>query len=64
MDRLVNSKSMPPMSIIETFADAIACVDYYLESLEVNKPVSDNVFDIGEESVAELGFPVLNRQAA
>ena len=55
---------MPPMSIIETFADAIACVDYYLESLEVNKPVSDNVFDIGEESVAELGFPVLNRQAA
>ena len=64
VDRLVNSKSMPPMSIIETFADAIACVDYYLESLEVNKPVSDNVFDIGEESVAELGFPVLNRQAA
>jgi len=64
VDRLVNAKSMPPMSVIETFADAIACVDYYLESLEVNKPVSDNVFDIGEESVAELGFPVLNRQAA
>ncbi|RZU37098.1 hypothetical protein EV700_2967 [Fluviicoccus keumensis] len=64
IDRLVNTKQMAPMSVIETFADAIACVDYYLESLEVNKPVSDNVFDIGEESVAELGFPVLNRQAA
>ncbi len=64
VDRLVGSKAMAPMNIIETFADAIACVDYYLESLEVNKPVSDNVFDIGEESVAELGFPVLNRQAA
>jgi hypothetical protein len=64
VDRLVNTKQMAPMSVIETFADAIACVDYYLESLEVNKPVSDNVFDIGEDSVAELGFPVLNRQAA
>jgi len=64
IDRLVNAKAMPPMSVIETFADAIACVDYFLEGLEVNKPVSDNVFDIGEESVAELGFPVLNRQAA
>lgn len=64
IDRLVASKSMPSMSVIETFADAIACVDYFLESLEVNKPVSDNVFDIGEDSVADLGFPVVNRQAA
>jgi len=58
------SKKMPSMSVIETFADAIASVDYFLESLEVNKPVNENVFDIGEDSVAELGYPVVNRQAA
>jgi hypothetical protein len=64
MDAWVLSKKMPAMNIVETFADAIACVDYFLESLEVNKPVSDNVFDIGEDSVAELGYPVTNRRAA
>lgn len=64
MDAWALSKKMPAMSVVETFADAIACVDYFLESLEVNKPVSDNVFDIGEESVADLGYPVSNRRAA
>ncbi len=64
VDTLVNTKQLAPMPVVETFADAIACVDYYLESLEVNKPVGDSVFDIGEDSVAELGFPVTTRQAA
>jgi hypothetical protein len=64
MDAWSTSKKMPAMNVVETFADAIACVDYYLESLEINKPVSENVFDIGEDSVAELGYPVNNRRAA
>ena len=64
MDAWSISKKMPAMNVVETFADAIACVDYFLESLEINKPVGDNVFDIGEDSVAELGYPVNNRRAA
>jgi len=63
-ERWANSKQMPAMNIIETFADALVSVEYYLESLQANKPVGDNVFDIGEDSVAELGFPVTNKRAA
>lgn len=63
-ERWANSKQMPSMNIIETFADALVSVEYYLESLQANKPVGDNVFDIGEDSVAELGFPVANKRAA
>lgn len=58
------SKKMPAMTIIENFADVIACVDYFLESLEVNKPISENVFDIAEDALAELGYPVPKQQAA
>lgn len=58
------SKKMPAMSIIESFADVIACVDYYLESLQENKPVSEEVFAIGEDALAELGYPVAKRHAA
>ena len=60
----VASKKLPAMNIIENFADLIACVDYFLESLEVNKPVSENVFDIAESALAELGYPVPRQQAA
>ena len=49
---------------LETLADAITCVDYYLESLEANKPIGDGILDLAEESVAELGFPVGAAQAA
>ena len=59
-----NSKKMPAMSIIETFADVIACIDYFLESLEVNKPISENVFEIAEDALAELGYPIPKQQAA
>ncbi|HQV80217.1 MAG: hypothetical protein KBF23_00185 [Agitococcus sp.] len=60
----VANKKMPNMTIIENFADVIACVDYFLESLEVNKPISENVFDIAEDALAELGYPVPKQQAA
>lgn len=59
-----NSKKMPAMTIIETFADVIACIDYFLESLEVNKPISENVFEIAEDALAELGYPIPKQQAA
>jgi hypothetical protein len=58
------SKKMPAMSIIENFADVIACVDYFLESLEINKPVSESVFEIAEAALAELGYPIPQQQAA
>ncbi len=43
---------------LNTLADALASIDYYLESFEDKKPVSDGVLDIAEESLVELGYRV------
>lgn len=53
----VNEDS-PNEQIMETLADALTSIDYYLESMEGNKPIGDGVLDVAEESVDELGFPV------
>jgi hypothetical protein len=44
----------PPMSDIDRLADAITCIDYYLESVEVKKPAGERPFRVGERSLAEL----------
>jgi hypothetical protein len=48
----------PSEHSLETLADALTSIDYYLESMEVNKPIGDGVLEVAEESVEELGFPV------
>jgi hypothetical protein len=48
----------PPARLMDTFADAITSVDYYLESIEQNKPIGDQILEVAEESMQELGFPV------
>jgi hypothetical protein len=62
--RMLNSERQPGMADLETLADAISSVDYFLESLETNKPIGDSILEIAEESMAELGFPVDRVQAA
>ena len=48
----------PPARVLDTFADAITSVDYYLESIEQNKPIGEQILEVAEESMQELGFPV------
>lgn len=48
----------PGISIMETLADAITSIDYFLEGMEDNKPIGDGVLDVAEDSMRELGFPV------
>lgn len=62
--RMLNSDVQPNMADLETLADAVSGVDYYLESLEANKPIGESILEISEESIAELGFPVNAGQAA
>jgi len=62
--KMLASEQQPGMADMETLADAITGVDYYLESLEANKPIGDGILEIAEESIAELGFPVEPAQAA
>ncbi|MCC6200562.1 MAG: hypothetical protein IT466_07310, partial [Moraxellaceae bacterium] len=62
--RMIGAETQPSMTDLETLADAISSVDYFLESLESNKPIGEFILEIAEESMAELGFPVANVQAA
>ena len=62
--RMLNSEQQPGMADLETLADAISSVDYFLESLEANKPIGDSILEIAEDSMAELGFPVESARAA
>lgn len=48
----------PAIGIMETLADAITSIDYFLEGMEDNKPIGDGVLDVAEDSMRELGFPV------
>lgn len=62
--RMLGSEEQPSLADMETLADAISSIDYFLESLEANKPIGDGILEIAEESIAELGFPVSAAQAA
>lgn len=48
----------PSIQTMETLADAITGVDYFLEGMEDNKPIGEGILDVAEESMQELGFPV------
>lgn len=62
--KMLKAEQQPGMAEMETLADAISSVDYFLESLEAGKPIGDSILEIAEDSVAELGFPVEPAQAA
>ncbi|MFZ3192341.1 MAG: hypothetical protein WA154_03905 [Moraxellaceae bacterium] len=40
--------------VLDRLADALVCIDYYLESIEINKPAGERPFSIGEGSLAVL----------
>jgi hypothetical protein len=45
---------------METLADALTSIDYYLESMEEQKPIGESVLEVAEFSMEELGFPVMH----
>lgn len=58
-NRLIKERETTPNAhTMETLADAITSIDYYLESMEDNKPIGESILDVAEESMQELGFPV------
>jgi hypothetical protein len=58
-NRLIRERDAAPnVHVMETLADAITSVDYYLESVEDNKPIGDSILNVAEESMQALGFPV------
>lgn len=44
--------------LLETFADAIIGLEYYLDAIKGDRATGDNILEIAEESLAALGHPV------
>ncbi len=44
--------------MLETFADALICLEYYLDCMKIDKNISDNTLSIAEESLAALGYTI------
>lgn len=44
--------------MLETFADAVIGLEYYLDAAKADKDTDDNVLQIAEESLEALGYPV------
>ena len=46
--------------MLETFADAIIALEYYLDSVKLDKNADTSVLQVAEESLQALGFDVAN----
>ncbi len=58
-EKLIDGSEHPSFQSLESLADAMASVEYYLERLMENlHEDSDSMLDIAEESVADLGYQV------
>ncbi|MAX54310.1 MAG: hypothetical protein CL537_02145 [Alcanivoracaceae bacterium] len=56
--QLIEGETAPTRENMETLADALTGVDYYLESMEEQKPIGEGVLEVAEESMKALGYPV------
>ena len=58
-DILQNQLAEPiTLDQMETLADALTSVDYFLESMEELKPIGESILEIAENSLKDLGYPV------
>ena len=58
-ESLLAEQTVPEWQMLDTLADAITSIDYYLERLaDDSDNDGDSILDAAAESVAELGYPV------
>ncbi|MEP1214343.1 MAG: Hpt domain-containing protein [Marinobacter sp.] len=57
-DVLLGGKQVPDWKQLDTLADAITSIEYYLERLAEGIEDNDSVLSVAEASLASLGFPV------
>lgn len=60
VEEVLSGDELPPTlkELLETFADAIIAIEYYLDSASTPQKLDDSVLQVAEESLAALGFPV------
>ena len=57
-DVLLGSKQVPDWKQLDTLADAVTSIEYYLERLAEGISDNDAILRVAEDSLAGLGFPV------
>jgi len=55
---LLENKVIPTEHHLDTLADAISGIEYYLEAFQEGRSERDAILDAVERSVAQLGYPV------
>ncbi|UZE96533.1 Hpt domain-containing protein [Alkalimarinus alittae] len=54
---LLSNKTVPDWKQLDTLADAITSIEYYIERLTEGAQDNELILQVAEESVTELGFP-------
>ena len=57
-DVLLDNKQVPDWKQLDTLADAVTSIEYYLERLAEGISDNDSILRVAEDSLAGLGFPV------
>ncbi len=57
IESAINKGGEQDNSILETLADALISLEYYLAQLELRKDADDAVLDVADESLTEIGYP-------
>ncbi|PCM43951.1 Hpt domain-containing protein [Marinobacter sp. ANT_B65] len=57
-DVLLSDKHVPDWKQLDTLADAVTSIEYYLERLDEGISDNEDILRIAEDSLASLGFPV------
>src|SRR5690554_3199700 len=57
-DVLLSNKQVPDWKQLDTLADAVTSIEYYLERLADGISDNDAILRVAEDSLASLGFPV------
>ncbi|MFC5694996.1 Hpt domain-containing protein [Pseudomonas sp. GCM10022186] len=62
LEQLLARKAVPNWQSLDTLADAITSVEYYLERLSEDHAASgDLILDVAEESLESLGYPLKDK---
>ncbi|WP_126452629.1 Hpt domain-containing protein [Sulfuriflexus mobilis] len=55
---LIDNHNIPNQATLDTLADAITSIEYYLEALEEKRSDCDAILEIARDRVNKLGYPV------
>ncbi len=57
-EQLLKKEQAPDWSQLDTLADAITSIEYYLERLSEGSRDNDMILEVAEQSLAQLGYPI------